>query len=344
MDKNKLQTVSKRIFLSFALFGVYYGILMNSWGDITERTYVFAILVFCILNLSYDLWWVRKTWLKICLNLILGFFQGTAGILFINNLVNFWYDPEFLVIVVMVVVAFILLTLYENVQNRVRRRQNSSIDVPDARLYLRIQTSARNVLQFCTILILSIVIIGFESIEIIDVFFYIGSPFLLLLSLIASLAANLGVMKLILWYYPIRWRTKNIPQKILIYFILPSCLAVVPFMDSGNNFLIFFLLIFSGIYFFIALNQIKTTDFLSQSVDTSKEEGTFSKIACPGCQMEIEGEILQVLEEKIFVFCKYCGRKLMKFEILRVDESEVIEEHKKILNLIQHNDVAHESI
>jgi hypothetical protein len=310
---------------------------MNSWGDITERSYVFAILVFWILNFSYDLWPVRKAWLKIGFNLILGFFQGVAVlILIVNSQMNFWRNLNFLMIVALVVVVFLLLTLYENAQKRVRKKQ-SMIDTPNARIYPQIQTGARKILQFCAFLIISIFIVTFEFYWLEDVYYAQVTI------LIAILAINFGIMKLILWYYPIRWRTKNILQKFLLYFILPSCLAIVPLMESGYNDLIFFFLIFSGIYFFIALKQIKPTNFQSQSVDGSMEKSPPSKTACPGCQMEIEGEILQVLEEKTYVFCKYCGRKLLKFEILKVDENEVMEEHKKILNLIHHNDVVHES-
>ncbi len=341
-NKNKVRAISQKVFLSFALFWVYFGII-----DMSVVTFGLLTLCFFVINQSYDLWQVRKTWLKISLNLLLGFVQGFLLLtLFFGPFLTseYWwrYIPsQVMPILGMFVtgVNYVLFSIYDKIQRNARRKVRSSENPTVSHGYSQIQSVTRKVLQFGVIFVISLVIIFVETFWLGDLMYYdlMGSIVLVM----AVTFLNIIIMRIVYWFYPTRKRKRSLLKKIFEYILLPSSLFIPPilsFMMVVPATLVIYVVIFSLIFLYIARNQ-KPSDSYQPNIDRGIVNGKNSAITkCPGCQMEIEGEILQVLEEKTFVFCKYCGRKLLKFELLKVDEKIVIEEHQKILEMIHPHD------
>jgi len=197
------------------------------------------------------------------------------------------------------------------------------------------------VLQIGAIFGVSIVIIIFETFWLVDAMYYTSMASIALL--IAVFVLNIIIMRVIYWLYSTRKRKRSLLKKIFEDIVLPnslfipSVLSTTIMMDIPST-LVIYVVIISLIYLYMARNQKLSNNYKPNNDMGILEGKNSSIITCPGCQIEIEGEILQVLEEKTFVFCKYCGRKLLKFELLKVDEQEVIDEHKKILEMIHPTD------
>ncbi|WP_457559037.1 hypothetical protein [Candidatus Harpocratesius sp.] len=86
--------------------------------------------------------------------------------------------------------------------------------------------------------------------------------------------------------------------------------------------------------------QRKITIHSAKEVESKFTENQQERIRCSNCNMLIDPNIISILQEEEFVYCKYCGEKIRKQEIFPVDEKDLLKEHAKIIKKLHQNDIS----
>jgi len=85
-------------------------------------------------------------------------------------------------------------------------------------------------------------------------------------------------------------------------------------------------------------STISTQSAESQDLMKSKKfaKTGSEEVRCPKCHSVIAQLDHSEIIENLSIFCPYCGEKLMRYEIVELSESELIEEHNKIIQKLDH--------
>ncbi len=80
---------------------------------------------------------------------------------------------------------------------------------------------------------------------------------------------------------------------------------------------------------FLYLFRSKSKNFLFdfQNLESTQK----SDYNCPNCKMNIDEEMILALSDHEFIFCKFCGEKIRKPQIIAMDEDTLLKEHQNIL-------------
>ncbi len=93
-------------------------------------------------------------------------------------------------------------------------------------------------------------------------------------------------------------------------------------------------------------STISTQSAESPDLIKSKKSTTpgSEEVRCPKCHSVIALLDHSEIIENLSIFCPYCGEKLMRYEIVELSESELIEEHNKIIQKLDHQTIDQEPI